>query len=382
VIDNVNLFVADVNRADIQTQDYIIISGRESVAALRAEAARYGASADVIAKILPDGDTEHRSGDMGQFELGDVPGDTSADNENDERKATCIIKFWREDGRVVFEKSTEDAVIRRQNTGLTLYPVAYFNWLPTKSSFHGTSPVSGMIPNQKFINRAFAMVMKHMTDTAFSKVVYDKSRIPEWTNGVGEAIAAVGGTNVADAVSVVGVGRMQDGYLELIELAVRMTKEMMGASESALGDGDATNTSAILALQEAARIPLETVRRSFYQCVEDLANIWADMILAYYPDGRLLPVIEDGVEKVERVSYSVLKSALLKAKVDVGEIGRYGASGTLSMLNRLIDGGHITAEQYIARLPAGLISDRDVLLEEITRKNGATAATGVPGNGG
>ena len=43
LIDNINLFVADVNRADIQSQDYIIISGRQSVSSLRREAALNGA---------------------------------------------------------------------------------------------------------------------------------------------------------------------------------------------------------------------------------------------------------------------------------------------------------------------------------------------------
>ena len=44
------------------------------------------------------------------------------------------------------------------------------------------------------------MAMKHMTDTAFSKVIYDKSKIPEWSNEVGEAIGAVGGGNMAGAI--------------------------------------------------------------------------------------------------------------------------------------------------------------------------------------
>ena len=116
-----------------------------------------------------------------------------------------------------------------------------------------------MIPNQDFINRAYAMVMKHMTDTAFSKVIYDKTKIPEWSNKVGEAIAAVGGGNMADAVSVVGVGQLQNGYMEVISKAVEMTKELCGATESALGNVVPTNTSAILALQESTKIPLELI---------------------------------------------------------------------------------------------------------------------------
>ena len=358
IIDNVNLFLADVSRADIQSQEYIILSGRESVAALRQEARKCGLPESEVSKITGDSETALQSGEMAKYEL---------KGEGDER-AVFIIKFWREDGRVVFEKSTRDVVIRRQVTGQTLYPVAYFNWFPTKNSFHGTSPISCMIPNQKFINRAFAMVMKHMTDTAFSKVIYDKSRIPEWSNTVGEAIAAVGGTNVADAVSVVGVGEMQDGYLELIELAVSMTKEMMGATESALGDGDATNTSAILALQEAARIPLEQVRRAYFQCIEDLVSIWADMICAYYPDGRLVPFLDSGKPSAERVDLSLLRGSLLRARIDVGEIARYSAAGGVSTLGKLLDGGHISAAQYIERLPSGVISERSALLDELIAK--------------
>ena len=40
VIDSVNIFPADVNRNDIQSQDYIIVSGRQSVSSLREEARR------------------------------------------------------------------------------------------------------------------------------------------------------------------------------------------------------------------------------------------------------------------------------------------------------------------------------------------------------
>lgn len=356
-VDNVNLFVADVNRADIQSQDYVILSGRDSVLRLRAEARRAGQGEDVIARIVADDDTSGGAGELSRYEL-DAP---------DCEKATFIIKFWREDGHVVFEKSTRDAVVRRAVTAQTLYPVAAFNWHPTKNSCHGTSPVTSLIPNQKFINRAFAMVMKHMTDTAFSKVLYDKSRIPEWSNEVGEAIAVNGGTNVSDAVQVMGVGQLENGYTQLIELASEMTRELSGVTDTAVGDGNATNTSAILALQEAARIPLEQVRRSYFQCLEDLANIWADMMCAYYTDGRLVPLSGDSSDKVD---FELLRHALLRARVEVGEAGRYSSSGTLSMLNRLLDSGCITPAQYIERLPAGLITDRRELLNQL--EDGAT----------
>ncbi len=359
VIDSVNLCVADVNKADIQSQEYIILAGRASVASLKREAIRYGVDPEQAKLITADGKKNEQSGDMSLYEL---------DGE-DEEKTTYIIKFWREDGKVVFEKSVRECVIRRVYTSCTLYPVAYFNWCPTKNSFHGTSPVSALIPNQKFINRAYAMAMKHMTDTAFSKVVYDKSKIPEWSNEVGEAIAAVGGGNISDAVSVVGVGNMQSGYMELIESAIDKTKELMGANETALGDAVASNTSAILALQETSRIPLLQVRSGYYQCIEDMADIWADMMCAYYPSERLLPFAEHGKPDAAEVDFSLLRRGLLSARIDVAEISRYSAVSAQNMLDKLFDGGYITAEDYVRRLPSGLVFDREALIEEISGRS-------------
>ena len=357
IIDNVNLFVADVNRADIQSQDYIILSGRAAVSALKAEAMKNGVSPEVASSICPDRSFDTQSGDLSYTEL---------DGE-DEAKTTYIVKFWREDGKVVFEKSTEECVIKRVQTDCTLYPVAYFNWYPTKNSFHGTSPVTSLIPNQKYINRAYAMAMKHMTDTAFSKVVYDKSKIPEWSNGVGEAIAALGGGSIADAVSVVGVGEMQDGYMELIDSAVTLTKELMGATDSALGNIDANNTSAIIALQETSKVTLEQIRAAYYRCIEDMANVWVDMMCAYYPNGRLLPYkSEDGVE-VACVDFELLRQGMLSARIDVAQVARYSAVSAQNMLDKLLELGHISPSAYIRRLPAGIVRDREALVLEVEK---------------
>jgi hypothetical protein len=207
------------------------------------------------------------------------------------------------------------------------------------------------------------MVMKHMTDTAFSKIVYDKSKIPEWSNEVGEAIAAFGGGNVADSVSVVGVGEMQAGYMELIESAVNLTKELMGATDSALGNLEANNTSAILALQETSRIPLEQIRSAYYRLIEDIANIWADMMCAYYPSDRLLPCYSRGELSAQKIEFSAIKNDVLCAEAEISELSRFSSVSVQNMLDRLLDGGYIGADEYVKRLPLGAVIDRDGLLE-------------------
>ncbi len=360
VIDSVNVFPSDTSNPDIQSQDYIIISGRESVESLRREAREAGASERDIAKIIPDSMTElegRGAGELARYE---------PEYEGEEARATYLIKFYREDGCVVFEKSTSECLIRKQVTPCKLYPIAHFSWQTAKSCFFGASPVSSMISNQKYINRAFAMVMKHMTDTAFSKVIYDRTRIPEWSNEVGEAIAAVGGGNLEDAVTVVGTGKLEAGYLELIDKAVAMTKELAGATDTALGNVTPTNTSAILALREASMQSLERVQSELYLCLEQMACIWADMTLCYCPDGRPLRTPEGA----ERIYPSHLHQALLRAKIDICDSARYSASGTQSVLDRLLDGGHITLTEYLERLPDGLVPDRVALAEKHRKEDG------------
>ncbi|MBO5269534.1 MAG: hypothetical protein J6B77_02025 [Clostridia bacterium] len=351
-IDSTNLFVADVNRADLQSQEYIILSGRETVKRLREEAMQNGRSYEEAMRIRSDREWEAGAGDHAAIEL------SGEENE----KATFLLYFTKKDGVVQFEKSTRDLVIRTADTGCRLYPVAYFNWYPTKNSFHGTSPVTGLIPNQKYINKAYAMVMKHMQDTAFSKVIYDKSKIPSWSNEVGEAIAAMGGGNISDAVQVVGVGQMQDGYTDLIRRAIEDTKEMIGATEAALGDTEATNTSAILALQESSQMPLRQVRIAFMQCLEDLGDIWADMICAYYPKKRLIPTRDDGERTARAVDFSVLREEIISARVSVQEINRYSAAAAQNLLDQLLVGGYITPAEYLKRIPAGTIAEKDALI--------------------
>ena len=106
-LDSANVFPADVTNPDIQSQDYIIISGRASVDQLRREARAAGVTEKEIAKITADGKfelAERGAGELAKFE---------PEYEGDEERATYLIKFFRENGKVVFEKSTRDCLIKR-----------------------------------------------------------------------------------------------------------------------------------------------------------------------------------------------------------------------------------------------------------------------------
>lgn len=359
-IDNVNIFVADMNRSDIQSQDYIIISGRASVASLIKEAKMWGLSEDDISGIYPDNETTVQSGDYSEFE----------NTDSEALKATYLIKFYRnEEGFVVWEKSTQNVLIAKKVTGMTLYPIAYFNWDKAKNSFHGSSPVTPLIQNQKYINKAYAMVMKHMVDTAFSKVIYDKRLIPEWSNEVGQAIGVMTGGDINNVATTLGVGEMEDYFLDVIADTIKLTKDLCGATEVALGEADPNNTSAIMALREASEQPLDIVKNNLYRCVEELAAIWVEMMCEYYTDGRLLAFeSDDGKHVIEKIDFVRLRSEVISVKVDGGPARKFSQVTLLNTLDFLLKEGHIDFVQYLERLPDGILPDKSSLIVEARKK--------------
>ena len=349
LVDNTNVFFGNPNSKNVQSQPYILIASRETVSSLIKAAKANGVAPGEIAKINADDESAFQSGDLAQKELRGT-------------KCTALIKLWKdENGRVVYRKSVKNAVICPETaTPLSLYPVCFMNWTKTKNSWHGQSAASGLIENQIFINKGFAMAMKHMMDTAFSKVVYDSTVIDKWTNKVGEAIAVNG--SVDGVARVLPSGQMQSGMLEVLSMAIAATQEFMGATDAALGNVDARNTSAIIALQQASALPLENIRRQLYSFAEDIGLCWLDFVFAYYDDRRLVLTGEDGYGTFPLSRY---RSCLFDCRVEAGAAGYWSEIASLNTLDSLMATGHISLKQYLERLPEGLVPLKDELLGEL-----------------
>lgn len=83
------------------------------------------------------------------------------------RKAVRVIETT-----VHVTKATRTAIIYEDvDTGLTRYPIAWGNWEKQKNQYHGRALVTGLIPNQIFINQMFATAMRHLQLMAFPKTV-------------------------------------------------------------------------------------------------------------------------------------------------------------------------------------------------------------------
>lgn len=362
-IDNVNVFFGNPNDRRVQTQPYIIIAFRQLVGDLRAEAKRNKVPEDKIRLITADEETSYQSGDRSKVEL---------DSKDDATgKAIALLKLWKKDGVVYAKKSTCFTDIRPEwNTKLSLYPVAWKNWDTRKNSYHGQALGTGLIPNQVFINKMFAMAMMSLMHTAFPKAIYDKNTITAWSNTVGGAIGInrQPGESITGYATYMNPGEMSNQVLTTIDKAIEYTKDMLGASDAALGDVKPDNTSAIIAVQQAASVPLESIKQNLYQFVEDIGYIWLDIMATHYGK-RSIDVEVMGKRVIKEFDFAKLKKMKFRIKIDVGPSSYWSQITAIQTLDNLLQAERISFTQYLERLPSGLIPQKQELIEEIKQQD-------------
>lgn len=356
LLENTRVVFGNPNTRAVQSQPYILVARREMLEDVRREAERYGQDPDAV---RPDSDETND-----RF-------DAMTDG-----KATTLLRLWKEGGTLRCVKTVKDAVVRPAwDTGQRLYPIGWLNWDYVPNCYHGQAAVTGLIPNQIFINKMFAMTMISLMTTAYPKIVYDKVRIPKWDSGVGRAIGVnLGAGSIGDLVKTIDPAVISPQVSQFIELAISLTKEFMGATDAALGNVKPDNTSAIIALQKSSSVPLEIVRQDMFQCVEDMGNIWMDLMRVYY---GVRYVRLDGMDAPAPFDFSVLEQMPLSIKLDVGGSAYWSEIAQINTLDNLLTQGKISVIDYLERVPNGYISDQQQLIE--TLKEREAAALGAAG---
>ena len=160
----------------------------------------------------------------------------SEQNSNSNRTTALLFYYRNEKTDTIWcYECTRDIELRNIDTGLKLYPITWLNWGYRQDNYHGQAMVSGLIPNQIFINRAFAMTMISLMTTAYPKIVYDATRISRWTNQVGAAIGVKGG-DVNSVARIIDPAHVDPQISQFIQMAVNFTETFLGATPAALGD--------------------------------------------------------------------------------------------------------------------------------------------------
>ena len=360
IIDATNVMFGNPNTRKVEKQPYILIIGRDLVKNLRDEYKKYNKD-DGWTYIEADNDTQYQMGDNGKVEV-------DADGYS---KAIYVIKYFKQNGKVYAHKYVHNRYIyENRNTGLDYYPVAFNNWEEVKGSYHGRAETTGIIPNQIAINKMFAMVIYHLMLTAFPTAVYDADRIENWTNEIGAQIPVtnLNGDNIKSIAGYLEPATMSSQIMTAIETAMQYTKETLGVGDVSLGNVTMNNATAIIAIQKSAAVPLENVKASYYEFVEDCGRIMIDMMATYY--GIRPVVVESDLGRTtEMFDFKILKGMWLHIKTDVGSASYFSEIASLQTLDNLLNNGLIEFVEYLKRVPDELIPQKQELINSIEAKD-------------
>ncbi len=354
LIDGVNVYPSNPNTADIQSQDYIIIAFRESLGSVKREAEQARKSKlnslekDDIDCIMPDTDTTYQAGDTAKVEM------------RDSEMTTLLLMLWKDidTGTIHYSKSTREyEIVKDTDLGLKLYPIAMMTWEPAKNFFFGVPDAKALIPNQDYINTTAAMIMASTSYSSFPKMVYNADLIDNPATEPGIAIGIAGGYNIRDAIGYISPSGVGSDAFNMFERTISLTKELMGANDGALGNINPENASgkAILAVMEQTAVPLDGIKRRFYNYIEDNALIWADMWRVYHSaDAKIVTVQADMTEIPE--TYSIAPEAwqelMLNVKVEVGPSSRWNEVVMTQILDNLLQQQMIDLEFYVNAMPS------------------------------
>lgn len=271
---------------------------------------------------------------------------------------TVLTKLYKEKGRVHYEIATRCAVIQKDNNlGLKNYPVTHFPWAPKPGSARGEGVVRNLTPNQIELNKTLMRQMLVTKKTAYPQRIVNVSRIvnPEDVEKIGATIRVKGET-IGDIKQVFDTTQPVQLSFDLERLKsdlIQTTRDLEGASDIATGSVNPEDASgkAIVAVQDAANMPLTEQVTYLKRSLEELARIFFDMIVAY-TEGKLKledEVLNEDTDQVEirviEVPTYVLEELRLSAKIDITPKSAYDKFAQERTYENLLEGGYFTAQR-------------------------------------
>lgn len=367
-----DIYYGNENDDDIQSQPYILIRKRMPVVNAIELALDFGMSEEKTDLIIGDNDTFEESGEAAKIELDNM--------------VTVVYKMYKEDGTVHFAVATRWCDITKDvDTGLSLYPVAHFNWEEKEGSARGEGEVRYLIPNQIEVNRTEVRRVLTVKYQAYPQKVVDVSKIanPQALNTVGGTLKT-NGAPVEDVHKVVGTippAQMSPDVKQLQEDLIQVTRDLAGAGDTATGNVNPESASgrAILAVQQASQAPMTEQKETYKNFIEDIARIWLEYLIVYSENGVDMeekvtdPMTGEETLQVVNVPQSALQQLQATVKIDVTPKGVYDKFAQEQTVENLLLQGFFTAqrvselETYAEVLDDDAVAPKMKILEAIER---------------
>lgn len=339
-----DVYYGNENDDDIQAQPYILIRKRMPVVNAIEFALSKGMSEDKVVYIIGDNDTFEESGDSAKEELDNM--------------VTVVYKMYKHKGTVHFSIATRYCdIVKDVDTGLSLYPIAHFNWEEKEGSARGEGEVRYLIPNQIEVNRTEMRRVLTVKNQAYPIKVVDVNKVsnPQALDTVGGTLRAKGQTvdDVRKIVGFVNPAQMSPDVVKLQEDLINVTRDLAGAGDTATGQVDPESASgrAILAVQQASRAPMTEQKESYKNFIEDVARIWLEYVTVYSYDGVKLeeelthPQTGEKMVVLVKVPQVALQQLQASVKIDVTPKGVYDKFAQEQTIENLLVQGFFNAER-------------------------------------
>lgn len=396
MVEGNNIYFSDENDPGIQNQEFILITFRRPVEQVREEARRNGLSEEEIQQIVADNDTDEQIGNKEETEVG-------------KGKVLCILKLYKktkevkktekreiadENGNVQeievevgrerkttihMVKSTKNVVyVKETDLGLTLYPLAKMIWIREKNNARGRGEPQDKIGNQIEINQTLARRDIAIQMSAYPKLAYLTSKIqnPGNLNKVGVAIGVKGEAvgDIRNAIDYLNPTQVSPDAKQFNDELSQKTKDNASASDAALGTIDPEKTSgrSVIAVRDAAAVPLNIHVTRYKKFFEDIARILFDFWQNVDVEGKRI-IIEDIDENtgatnvtVETIPHEVMEKLRIKVKVNVAQTDPYSIYAQEEMWDNLFVRQAISFEEWVDGLSNNSKYNK-AKLEEIVR---------------
>ena len=341
LIDTTSIMLGDEQQPDIQKQPYILIVQRKNINEVKDMARANGCPEEDIDAIQPDSDTELQ-----------INGDVEVKNH---KKLIVIRKMWKADGRVHIARATKNVMIQ-EDTEIPLrsYPIAKYTWKPRKGLARGDGDVWDKIPNQISINKALYRLEQSVKNTAYPKTIYRQGAITpeqiERLNQPGASIAVKGSPDqgIPNIINYLQPASVNGIALTYWQQLMQYTRDLSGTGDNLENvNPEQASGTAIAQVREAKELNANMQTAAYKQFVEDIRNIWYEMLVAYNPDGVVI-YNEDDVPVY--VSPQELLSRKVSIKISIVSTDSTYVALKDYNLKELFTQGAITFEEYVGSL--------------------------------
>lgn len=375
-----NVLVANPREKDIQKQKYIIISSIESLSSVKNLAKKNGVK-----------------------NLEEISADTDIEDEATKELEVCTVltRYSRVNNKIVWTKSTKNVMIqeptywepsmnklnleedyynddgsemsepdkagKNENKTLSkkqLYPIVMRSYKNRKDCIYGIGEVKQCIPNNQALNFNIAMMLLSVQQTAWPKIIQKVGALARQviTNTPGEIITDNSQTN-GWGVQYLNAPGFNSQALTLTDTLLNLTRTASGATEVVTGEVLGANmaASAIIALQNQAKKPIETAQKKFFRSHIDLGKIIEQFFKKYYTDERLFSYQDDQQTFVNSMNGEQYSEIDFSTNIEVCAAGVFSESLSVSLLDQLLSSGAIDIDDYIELYPDSIMVFKDRL---------------------